>query len=135
MEKWKKVLPSVYNNLCYKTLLTMGEDEGLRIILNNPQNTINLFFGNIYALRFLDEGIVQKKLYDEVYMNDETIKSFDGVLYEIENGEFFNFMNNISFDMATTYNIKHYIIITQNYNIEILTQWKPDIEIKKFNSC
>ena len=28
-------------------------------------------------------------------------------------------------------NLKHYVVITQNYNIDIVTEWEPTIEISK----
>ena len=28
-------------------------------------------------------------------------------------------------------NLKHYVVITQNYNIDIITEWEPTIEISK----
>lgn len=105
----------------------MGEDNGLEIKLSNSEKIINILLGNVQAIRFLDEGLVQNLLYDNVYIGDKEVISFENIMYEIIDGEFYNFVDKISYGMAKELKMKHYIIITQNYNIEILTQWEPDI--------
>ena len=108
-------------------MLTVSENDGLQIELSNSEKKIKIVFGNAQAIRFLDEGLVQSFLYDNITIDGNDNISFDNIMYEIKNGEFNNFIDKISYGMSKELGMKHYIIITQNYNIEILTQWKPDI--------
>lgn len=108
-------------------MLTISENNGLQIELSNSEKKIKILFGNAQAIRFLDEGLVQNFLYDNVNIDGNNDISFDNIMYEITNGEFYNFIDKISYGMSKELAMKHYIIITQNYNIEILTQWNPDI--------
>ena len=127
MEKWRKILNDCFEGKKCETLLTISENNGLQIELSNSEKKIKIVFGNAQAIRFLDEGLVQNFLYDNVNIDGNNDISFDNIMYEITNGEFYNFINKISYGMSKELAMKHYIIITQNYNIEILTQWNPDI--------
>ena len=40
-------------------------------------------------------------------------------------------INQISDGYGEALNLKHYVVITQNYNIDIATEWEPTIEISK----
>ena len=40
-------------------------------------------------------------------------------------------INQISDGYGEALNLKHYVVITQNYNIDIATEWEPTIEILK----
>lgn len=127
MEKWKKVINDCFGEKRCETLLTISENDGLQIELSNSEKKLKIVFGNAQAIRFLDEGLVQNFLYDNITIDGNDNTSFDSIMYEITNGEFNNFIDKISYGMSKELAMKHYIIITQNYNIEILTQWKPDI--------
>ena len=127
MEKWKKVINDCFGGKRCETLLTISENDGLQIELSNSEKKLKIVFGNAQAIRFLDERLVQNFLYDSITIDENDNTSFDGIMYEITNGEFNNFIDKISYGMSKELAMKHYIIITQNYNIEILTQWKPDI--------
>lgn len=47
--------------------------------------------------------------------------------YEVQEGEFGKQINKISTGYAEHLNLKHYVVITQNYNIDIVTEWEPAI--------
>lgn len=134
MEKWTSLLSGNYDIEHYVTHLTMGEDDGLIIRLSGRDNTIKLDFGNVSAIRFFDEGMVQDILYDDVYINDEKAVSLPCGIYAVQGGEFLRFVNDVSCKMADTLKLKHYIIITQNYNIEVATMWEPDISFEQGES-
>lgn len=115
----------------YEINLSVGEQNGLIIKLISKDTVITLNFGNIRAMRLLDEGLVQKYLYENVYINGEKRDSFDHLFYKAENSEFSDFINKVSCNMAKMLEVKHYIILTMNYNIEILTEFEPDIQVKQ----
>ena len=86
-------------------------------------------FGVVQAIRMLDEGIVQNELYS--YNEVEKFKKdgFKNVIYEVTGGEFAKQIQNISDEYWETLDAKHYVVITQNYNIDIITEWEPEINI------
>lgn len=115
----------------YEIDLSVGEKNGTVIKLIGKDTVITLNFGNVRAIRLLDEGLVQKYLYENVYINGEKGDSFDHLFYKAENSEFFDFVNKVSCNMAKMLEVKHYIILTMNYNIEILTEFEPDIQVNR----
>ena len=56
---------------------------------------------------------------------------FQNIIYEVQDGEFSEQINQISDGYGEALNLKHYVVITQNYNIDIVTEWEPTIEISK----
>ena len=44
-------------------------------------------------------------------------------------GEFTKQIQNISDEYWETLDAKHYIVIAQNYNIDIIIEWEPEINI------
>ena len=85
----------------------------------------------IQAVRMLDEGIVQSNLYSENEIRKYKDNDFRNIIYEVQDGEFSEQINQISDGYGEALNLKHYVVITQNYNIDIVTEWEPTIEISK----
>ena len=56
---------------------------------------------------------------------------FVRMTFYIKDGEFAEQINQISDGYGEVLNLKHYVVITQNYNIDIVTEWEPTIEISK----
>ena len=111
MEKWKEVFVGIIPKAVYQVQLINGEKQGLTIKLSSSQTCVMINFGMVQAVRMLDEGIVQSNLYSE--------------------NEFSEQINQISDGYGEALNLKHYVVITQNYNIDIVTEWEPTIEISK----
>lgn len=132
MEKWQEVFKDIIPEGNYQTRLLNGEEQGLIIELFDSKNAIIIDFGIVQAVRILDEGIVQTKLYsvDEIgkYKNGH----FRNVIYEIFDGEFENQIRRIADTYWEVIHPKHYIIITMNYIIEIIAECEPAVKIKKF---
>ena len=82
-------------------------------------------------VRMFDEGIVQGKLYSENEIQKYKDNDFENIIYEVQDGEFAEQINQISEGYGEILNLKHYVVITQNYNIDIVTEWEPTIEISK----
>ncbi len=82
-------------------------------------------------VRMFDEGIVQGKLYSENEIQKYKDNDFENIIYEVQDGEFAEKINQISEGYGEILNLKHYVVITQNYNIDIVTEWEPTIEISK----
>ncbi len=131
MEKWKEVLMEVIPIGNYQTRLINGEDNGLIIELYNTQNIVKINFGIVKAIRMLDEGIVQSELYSSAEINKYKDTNFRNVIYEILDGEFENQIHRIAGSYWDIIHPRHYIVITMNYNIDIISEWEPTVEIKK----
>ena len=129
MENWNVVFDGIIPQDNYQTLITNGEDKGLIIELKSNNHHVIMNFGVVQAIRMLDEGIVQNELYS--YNEVEKFKKdgFKNVIYEVTGGEFAKQIQNISDEYWETLDAKHYVVITQNYNIDIITEWEPEINI------
>ncbi|MBC1488049.1 hypothetical protein HCJ52_04910 [Listeria sp. FSL L7-1485] len=132
MEIWKDTFIKQIPKDEYTIDLNNGEEEGLKIVLNgeNDGHKVLLDFGAVSSYRLLDEGIV---LNENLFNQDEVEKykkdNFQSTIYKIENGEFSKFINGISNDMFDVYDMKHFMIITLNYVIEVVSSFEPTIEI------
>lgn len=126
MEKWKVVCQGLIPQDTYQVCLTNGEEKGLIVELSSEKYQIKIDFGIVRAVRILDEGIVQTDLYSDKEIAKFKNEHFRDVIYEIENGEFKQKIKKIA-DGFLDVNVKHYIIITQNYNIEVITEFIPEI--------
>ncbi|MBC1627397.1 hypothetical protein HB952_05985 [Listeria welshimeri] len=132
MEIWKDTFIKQIPKDEYTIDLNNGEEEGLKIVLNgeNDCHKVLLDFGAVSSYRLLDEGIV---LNENLFNQDEVEKykknNFQSTIYRIENGEFSKFINEISNDMFDVSGMKHFIIITLNYVIEVVSSFEPTIKI------
>ena len=129
MGKWQEVFSGKIPKAIYQIQLINGEQYGLTIELISNQAHIMIKFGMVQAVRMLDEGIVQSNLYSGNEIKRYKDNSFQNVIYEVQGGEFGNQVNDISNGYAEVLKLKHYVVITQNYNIDIVTEWEPTIEI------
>ena len=131
MEKWKEVFIGTIPKAVYQVQLINGEKQGLTIKLLSSQTCVMTNFGMVQAVRMLDEGIVQSNLYSENEIRKYKDNDFQNIIYEVQDGKFLEQINQISDGYGETLNLKHYVVITQNYNIDIATEWEPTIEILK----
>lgn len=131
MEKWKEVFVGTIPKAVYQVQLINGEKQGLTIELSSSQTCVMINFGMVQAVRMLDEGIVQSNLYSENEIQKYKDNDFQNIIYEVQDGEFAEQINQISDGYGEVLNLKHYVVITQNYNIDIVTEWEPIIEISK----
>lgn len=129
MEKWKEVFAGIIPEGNYETQITNGEDKGLVLELKSDNNHVVLNFGMVQAVRMLDEGVVQKELYSDCEIEKFKRNGFRNVIYEVTGGEFAKQIQSIADGYWETLDAKHYVIITQNFNIDIITEWKPEINI------
>jgi len=127
MEIWKAAFPGMIPEDKYQTQLSNGEEKGLVIKLKGKKHEVFLKFGVVQAVRMFDEGIVQTDLYSGQQFDILKKEGFKDVIYEVVHGEFEEQVRKISAGYVEVLKEKHYVIITQNYNIDIITEWKPVI--------
>lgn len=130
MERWKEVFVGKIPKAVYQLQLINGEEQGLIIELSSSHTCVIIKFGIVQAMRMLDEGIVQSDIYCDNEIQKYKDNNFQNVIYEVQDGEFEKQINNIADGYGEVLNLKHYVVITQNYNIDIITEWEPIIEIK-----
>lgn len=131
MERWKEVFVGEIPKAAYQMQLINGEEQGLTIKLSSSHICVAIKFGIVQAMRMLDEGIVQSSLYCDNEIQKYKDNDFQNVIYEVQDGEFANQINKISDGYGQALDLKHYVVITQNYNVDIVTEWEPRIEMKR----
>jgi len=112
-------------------LLQNGEREGLVITLMSVKHKVFIDFGVVSAIRMLDEGIALNDLFNDEQTKVFRSKGFDNTIYQITNGKFEDFIKKTGGELIDFLNIKHYVIISLNFIIEIITEWEPDIVVVK----
>ena len=98
------------------------------IKLISTRNNVRLNFGAVSAFRILDEGIALNGLFDDEQINKFRDTGFANVIYQVAEGSFDDFIQQISGGLYEYLNLKHYVIISENYIVEIITEWEPDIQ-------
>ena len=129
MEKWEEIFIGKIPKAVYQIQMLNGEKQGLIIELLSANVCVKIKFGMVQAVRMLDEGIVQNGLYSDTEIKRYKGDNFSNVIYKVQHGEFSKQINQISDGYGEILDLKHYVVITQNYNVDIVTEWEPTIEI------
>ncbi|WP_291584037.1 hypothetical protein [Clostridium sp. UBA6640] len=131
MERWEEIYKNTIPVGKYKTLVKNGEEVGLIIKLEDNEYIVNIDFGIVSAFRMLDEGIALKGIFDENEILKYKKNNFSNTIYKIQDGEFGKFIKRSSNELYDYLDLEHYVIITMNYIIEVISEWEPSIEISK----
>ena len=129
MESWKEIFIGKIPKAVYQLQMINGEEQGLEIELTSTNVRVLIKFGIVQAVRMLNEGIVQGELYSDAEIKKYKDDNFSNVIYEVQQGEFAGQISEISGGYGEILGLKHYVLITQNYNIDIVTEWEPVIEV------
>lgn len=127
MEKWVEVFAGQIPKDKYEMLLQNSEKEGLKITLTSSAHKVILAFGAVSAVRILDEGIALDDLFDEERIKALRDREFDDIIYQMTDGEFDDFVKKAAGELYDCFRFKHYVIVSLNYIVEVITQWAPDI--------
>lgn len=131
MEKWIEVFKNIIPNNKYSMRLSFGEENGLLIILNSKNKfNVKIDFGVIKAFRVWDEGVVINGVFSEFEISKFKQNTFSNVIYKIENGTFKKEILETLGEYSDFINLDHYIIITINYIVEVITEWTPEIKVE-----
>lgn len=74
-------------------------------------------------------GIVLNGLFVDEQIDKFRDTGFANVIYQIIKGDFGGFIQQISGGLYEYFNLKHYVVISENYIVEIITEWEPDIQV------
>lgn len=130
MEIWNEVYKGIIPKDTYKVYATNSEENGLAIMLKGVQYQVTMKFGAVQAIRMLDEGIVQSGVYSDDEIEKYKKSNFENIIYELTDGEFERSIQKISEGIIDLLETKHYAIITQNYNIDIIAEWEPELDVR-----
>ena len=131
MEIWEKVFEEKIPKENYEMLLQNGEKDGLVITLSSVRHKVRIDFGAVSAVRMLDEGIVLNDFFDDRQTEEFQKHGFGNTIYQIIDGEFDKFVRKIGGDLYDCLRFKHYMIISLNFIVEVITEWEPDIAIEE----
>lgn len=129
MERWEEVFAGIIPKAVYQMQLINGEKQRLTIELSSGHTCVRISFGAVLAVRMLDEGIVQSGIYSDSEIQKYKRNDFQNIIYEVQGGEFAEQINKISDGYGEVLKLRHYVVITQNYNVDIVTEWEPKIEV------
>ena len=118
MEIWQAVFPDIIPKDNYQTQLSNGKFQGLILELKGRFHCVVLKF-----------GIVQNDLYSCSSLSNLKSEGFKDIIYEVIDGEFGKQIQNISCGYYDALEERHYVIITNDYNIDVVTEWQPEITI------
>ena len=130
MEKWVEIYKGVIPPGRYTTEARCGEKEGVVIFLESKENSVKLDFGALSAIRILDEGVVLQEIFNKSEFERYDENEFSNTIYKLDEGDFGKFIKKLSGETVYDFlEYGHYLIITLNYYIEVVSRWEPDIEV------
>ena len=130
MEQWNEIFKGYIPQGNYSVSILAGEEKGLVIKLVDGETVIHLNFGLVQAFRVVEEGLVQTQLYSDKELEKYSSNSFQNIIYELTGGQFSKQIEAVSLGYSKIINMRHFLLITQNYNIDILSEELPEIIVK-----
>ena len=128
MEKWYEFKKGSIPEDIYTVLLQNGE-EGLTVKLAGHDNVVEILFGCVRAIRMLDEGVVIDGFYSQDAVEEYKENKFDNVIYSVNDGNFKKEVLASSGGFYSESDLKHYIVVNQNFCIDVITEWEPTISL------
>jgi hypothetical protein len=136
MEKWIDRFSGVIPHKAYDYFVNIrsGEEDGLIIELEytkNDKERVIIDFSSTKAMRIAEEGMYLTGIFEDEEIGKYKKDEFDSVIYEIQDGDFGNLLKSTSAGLYDYFNMKHYIIITLNFVIEVINGTDPKIKVIK----
>lgn len=127
MEQWNEIFKGTIPKGAYECKLINGENCGLVILLNNKSYAVTIDFGVTICLRMFDEGALLME-WPPFYEAKRT-NGFSNIIYEICDGSLLETVKSLSSNLYEDGELHHYVVVTENYVIEIISKWEPDISV------
>lgn len=129
MEKWERwtVNPEIPAKLELQALI--DDKDGLRLVLTDVhENTYTfLFDGLVLSYRNTDEGTLIKTL-EHLYKHDDPDFFGDWTLFQVTDSSYLKWLAEESTNIyEMVYNIQHYVFLTSNDVIEVLSTEPPTL--------
>ena len=132
MEKWKEYKKGQIPKDRYIVEMKNGEEDGLYIKLIGFNNTVNISFGCVLGVRMLDEGVVIDGFYSQNAVDEHKADEFENIIYTVEQGAFKKEITASARGYCPESRVKHFILITENFIIDVVTEWEPEISVTTF---
>lgn len=116
----------------YDAQFEISDENGLRIHLISDSYQILLDFGFVYGINILDEG-VQLNYLPNCNMNADIMPHTGllSTLYMVRNGRYLQYIKYcLGQELFDSLNLQQFNVVTQNYNVMIVCQEKPNITIE-----
>lgn len=107
-------------------------DTGLFIeleYLKDEITTVTIDFDFTDAVQIVEEGYYLNNHFRDPMIEKYKESGFESVIYEIVSGEFGKFLNYNSGGLSKIRKQKHFVIVTLNYVIEIISLNEPVIKV------
>ncbi|WP_137662750.1 hypothetical protein [Enterococcus hulanensis] len=131
-EIWERWTPIELDKNMYKaSYVQLIDFEGLEIhlVFNDTENLLNIKFVHpVLAYQNIDEG---RRLKTLEYLSENYDSQFftDWTLFEVKNSSYLTWFHTESFGINEDEKVFHYVILTENDVVDILSLYKPRIEI------
>ena len=131
MEVWKEVENEIPEpTTFYCAAISNSEEKGLVIKLHDGSSNVTIDFGYVLSVNIIDEGMNQGYLY-QADLSQFKQSRFRNVIYQVSDGVYSDFVKKIADGMWEAVDAKHYVIITENFNIDVITEFEPEILIEQ----
>lgn len=127
MEKWKPIKEGQFCDDHYTVKIEHSEKNGLNIVLKGVNSKYIVSFGYIASLRMLERDNIQIELYSGDSFEKHKQKNFDEIIYVIEKGLYKDEIIKIASGYIGENDVKHYVVMSSNYCIEVIAMWEPVI--------
>ena len=128
MEKWQEYKKGIIVKDDYETSIEFGEENGLIIDLIGKKAKYKIIFGNVFSFRVIEEGYVQTDIYSEDKLEKYRNDGFSNVIYSVIDGKYALDIDKISGGYANAIGYHHYVLVTLNYNIDIVSSGEAEIQ-------
>lgn len=133
-ELWNEACKGEIPPAAYRAAAITSDRSTLTISLENAKYRITADFDRTIAIRMLDKRIIPDGTYSASELERFRKDGYQNVIYRIQDGEFASFIKQGQRAKALSMNSQHYIIITENYAVEIISEKEPHIIVSKKNN-
>lgn len=127
-ERWKEVCRYKIPEGIYQMVSINSNRSELSIGLSGNGSCIQVKFQKALAMRMLDKKIIPDNLYPEREKGRFRTAQFKNVIYQIENGEFGDFIKENGNENVCLKDYNHYIVMSENYVVEIVAEGEPEVK-------
>lgn len=131
-EIWKEVYKDKIPNGIYHTISISNHELGIIISLSSSTHCVQMSFDKVVAMRMFEKRVIPDNLFADDELKKLSKDKFKNVIYQINNGEFSTFLkdNENQRGKVLNMNSNHYIIISEYYTVEVLSETEPNIIIE-----